>query len=449
MTSRWRGAIDPLLPGVLALGALLAGCGDFGGNAAPPDRTVLPPAVEAVPARSGSLPLMERLSGVARAANQVTLRAEITGIVTEVLVQSGARVERGQPLVRLRGTTQQEQLGQTEAALRLAEAASTEADARLRELEAQVVRSRALAKQDLISALELETLEAQLAGAQASSAQARARVDQARSTVAERQEDLERTVVRAPIDGHVGQRNVEVGMRVDPGAFLFIIGTLDRLIVEVPLTEAMLGYLKEGLPVELRVRNGEPIRAALSRISPFLAEGSFSTVGEIDVDNTGGSLQPGMFVSVDVLYGESGHATLVPTSALWDDPRTRESVLFVIEPDAGDASALARTDELSEKTIPVTRRPVTVIAEGRGSIGVTGIEEGEWVVTVGQHLLAEEGVMAARVRPTTWERVTRMQGLQREDLLEDYLNKQQALARERGATPPSSEEYVGAGSGAP
>lgn len=451
MTQTRQGRGPLRLPGLLILSAaFLPGCGGFGADPGAADRPVLPPAVEAVPARSGTLPLMERLSGVARAADQVALRPEIAGVVSEVLVRSGAAVSRGQALVRLRNTTQREQLEQAEAALRLARASATEADARLREIDAQVSRSRALAAQELISPMELETLEARLAAAQAASDQAHARVDQAGATVAERREDLARTVVRAPIDGRVGRRNVEVGMRVDTGTLLFTLGSLDQLIVEVPLTEAMMGYLEEGQPVLLSTSTGknESLGATLSRISPFLAEGSFSTVGEIDVDNTAGRLQPGMFVTADVLYGESGRATLVPTSALWEDPRTRERVLFVVDSGDEHAAALAATGELSEKPIPVTRRDVEVVAEGRSSMGVRGVEEGEWVVTVGQHLLAEKGVEAARVRPTTWERVARMQGLQREDLLEEFLGKQRRLARERGVLPPSNEEYVGSGAGA-
>jgi hypothetical protein len=88
---------------------------------------------------------------------------------------------------------------------------------------------------------------------------------------------------------------------------------------------------------------------------------------------------------------------------------------------------------------------VDVVAEGRDSIGISGVEQGEWIVTVGQHLLAEDGVETARVRPTTWERVVSLQSLQREDLLRGFLEKQRRIAEERGADPAPSREYVGPG----
>jgi hypothetical protein len=64
------------------------------------------------------------------------------------------------------------------------------------------------------------------------------------------------------------------------------------------------------------------------------------------------------------------------------------------------------------------------------------------VVTVGQHLLPSGEGAVARVRPTTWARVLRLQGLQREDLLERYLREQQEYAREHGAEPPANTEFV-------
>jgi len=196
-----------LVPLLLAAALPATGCGGADAEPVPPsaEQAGPPPAVEAVPARSGSLPLAERLSGVARAANQVQLRPEISGVVAEVLVRSGDRVVSGQPLVRLRDETEREQLQQALAAVDLAEAAVREADARVAELEAQVVRTRALAEQELISTLELETHEAQLQAAEAASAQSRARVEQTRATVEERRAGLERTVVSAPIGGTLGR----------------------------------------------------------------------------------------------------------------------------------------------------------------------------------------------------------------------------------------------------
>ncbi len=448
---------------------------------------VAAPPVEVVRARGGTLPLEERVNGVVKAANQVAIRPEIEGRVVEVLVRSGEAVERGQALVRLRPDAAREQVREGEADVAGARAAAAEARARVAELAAQVTRTRALAKEDLVSDMELETLEAQLDATEAAAAEAEAAVDGAAALAAGRREGLERTVVRAPVSGHVGRRNAEVGMLVDPSTLLFMVGDLDDLVVEVPLTEEMLGHVATGQPVEIRssALPDRTIEATLSRISPFLSPGSFSTTGEIDVPPpaagapgppTGGhGLRPGMFVTVDVLYGESERATLVPAAALWEDPRSGVRGVWVLEsPPAGleETPPASPPREPTEEAYPVALRSVEVLAEGRGAAGVAGIEPGEWVVTAGQHLLGTEpggagrggrggragegdgegdGAAAtaptARIRATTWQRVAELQALQREDLLSSFLERQQRIARQRGAEPPSNEEFLSGSAG--
>ncbi|UCF67739.1 MAG: efflux RND transporter periplasmic adaptor subunit, partial [Acidobacteriota bacterium] len=322
-----RSVESTLLVALLLALAVLSGCAGKEETTSGPR----PPLVEAVEARAGALPLEEIVHGVVRAENQVAVRPEIAAPIAEVLVRSGDAVERGQTLVRLEDDELQEQLRQAEANVRLAEASAAEARARVAELETRVQRSRALAADALVSAQELETLEAELAAVRASADAAAARVEQARATADERRSALAKTRVRSPVAGRVGERDAEVGMLVDRGTVLFRVGNLDRFIIEVPLTEEMLEHVRVGQPVLIRPRGEPPIEARLTRISPFLDEESFTTVGEIDVVNRGGGLRPGMFVSVTILYGASERATLVPASAVWEDPRTGERGVFVVE----------------------------------------------------------------------------------------------------------------------
>jgi len=457
--------------GVLALSVILACAesetpdrarsGRRGGGPGGPDGSS-PPPVEAVPARHGALPLQETLSGVVRARNQVAIRPEIEAPVVAVLARSGDAVSVGQPLVRLEDDQLRERLRQSEADVALARASAAEARARVAELDAQVGRTRRLADENLVPVMDLETLEARVDAADAQAAQAEARVEQARATLEERRNALSKAVVRAPVSGRIGRRNAEVGMLANPSTILFRIGDFDELIVEVPLTESMLRSIGEDMPVRVHTdgrgtRGGgeetTPIEARLSRISPFLEQGSFSTTGEIDLRNEGDRLRPGMFVTVDVLYGESERATLVPAAALWEDPRTGVEGVFVIDgdfpPAAAPSAPSADATRLSDAAYAVAFRPVEVVAEGRGTLGVRGVDEGEWVVTVGQHLLATEAAaddgepVTARVRPTTWDAVLELQGLQREDLLHGFLDKQRRLARQLGIDLPAADEDVG------
>lgn len=440
-------ALIPLVATALA-------CGGVADSERPAARA---PLVEALPARAGALPIEEVLPGMVRARNQVLIRPEISGRVIEVRAESGEAVRRGQPLVRLDDSEARERLRGAEADVRLAEAAAAASRARAAELAMRVERTRALAQQELVSAQELESLEAQLAALEAGARESEARVEQARATLEERRSELAKSLVRAPVGGRLGERRAEVGMLVGPADVLFEVGDLDELIVEVNLTEEMLARVATGQTalIESRDRAAEPVRAELARISPFLAEASFTARGEIDVDNREGRLRPGMFVSVRILVGESRRATLVPVSAIWEDPESGVRGVFVVEDAEGlessDGALPAAAADTPERERAVAFHPVEVLARGRGATAVAGIDEGAWVVTVGQHLLAAERragagdeiqTATARVRPTSWSRVTGLEQLQNEDLLEGFLDKQRKVAAALGAEIPESEEVV-------
>ena len=404
------------------------------------------PAVEAVQTRSGSLPLTERLSGVVKAENQVELYPEVTAPIVEILVRNGEFVSAGQPLIRLRDTEFRERLNQARANLRITEAQAKQAEAELQQMRAELNRNERLAEQDLISPTELETVQTEAIAAEADAELARARVEQARATVEERQETLSRTVIRAPVAGAVGNRNAEVGMLVTPNTRLFTLGQLDSVRIEVVLTDRMLGYIEENQRAEILSNNlsGGILSAPVTRISPFLHPVSHSTVAEIDVANPDHDLKPGMFVTVDIFYGESEQATLIPLSALWENPNTATVGVYVSRDSlTGEPVAMLDDSQGGGLTDPVRFEfvPVEVIARGRMNAGISGVDKDRWVVTIGQDLLgADTG--QARVRPVPWEWVERLQRMQREDLLDEIIRRRDSTPVDSALTgkdPDSSE----------
>ncbi|PWN05901.1 efflux RND transporter periplasmic adaptor subunit [Rhodohalobacter mucosus] len=389
------------------------------------ERTV--PAVEAVEARFGSLPLEERLSGVVAAANQIDMYPRISAPVLEVFVQDGDRVQQNDVLIKLDDSEYKEQLKQAEANLRITRAQQRQAEAELNEVESQMRRQLALNERDLTSELEMERVQALLESAEASYELARARVEQAQSSVDEQKQLLGRTEIRAPISGTVGQRSVEPGMLVNTGTMLFTIGDLTRSKVTINLTERMMQYINRGQSVRIfsETLGDTVITASVSRISPFLGAGSFSTTAEIDIRNENMALMPGMFVNVDVLYGESEQATVIPLSSIYRNPNTGESGVYVATGFGIESEFLENSEnELANLSNPVDTefRPINVIARGRETAGVEGINPGEWVVTVGQNLLARDARDTARIRPVGWNKIIAMQRMQPEDLLKEIMN---------------------------
>ncbi|MEQ8524553.1 efflux RND transporter periplasmic adaptor subunit [Gracilimonas sp.] len=398
-----------------------------------PENTVIP-SVEAVQARYGSLPLVERFSGNVKSENQVSLYPEISGVVEQVFVKNGDYVEKGTKLVQLNTDVLEKQLQQAEAGLKINSAQVKQAKAQLAEVQSEYRRTKQLEEKDLTSQLEVEQIEAQLMSAEADVELAEAQLEQAKSLVAERKDELNKAVIRAPISGTVGQRNAEIGMQASQNSQLFLIGDLSKLKIEIVLTENMLNRIQVGQSARILVENSagqqRAINAKLSRISPFLNEVSRSTEAEIDVDNVDGLLRPGMFVPVDIFFGESEQATLIPVSALYTDPTSGKEGVFIatslgseIEP-VSDSSDSNGTPRAMTQPTPVQFKPIDVIAEGRMELGVTGLESGQWVVTVGQDLLSE-GRTQARIRTMSWERIFQLQQLQREDLLNEIMNERE------------------------
>jgi HlyD family secretion protein len=291
---------------IFGLTSIFAGCsGDSGAKENQRDRLI--PAVEAVQARFGALPLTERLSGVVKAENQVGIYPEINATIIEVLADNGDFVKRGQVLVKLRDREFEERLNQARAAHRIAVAQEKQADAELKKIKAELNRIKSLKEKNLSSDAELENIQTEAISAEADLELARARVEQAKATADEREDALSRTVIRAPITGTVGNREAEVGMLVNSNSRLFTMGRIDNVRVEVVLTDQMLNYIGTGQRAEIVMDNADfgAMSARLSRISPFLHPVTHSTEAEIDMPNPDGILKPGMFVTVDVFYGES------------------------------------------------------------------------------------------------------------------------------------------------
>jgi RND family efflux transporter MFP subunit len=413
--------------GVVIAVIFLLGCSKE--NAENGNKDLLIPAVEAVQAHYGKLPLSERLSGLVKAKNQIEIYPEINAAIVQVYVENGDFVKKGQPLVRLRDTEFRERLKQARANLQITEAQLKQSEAQMLEIKGDLKRARSLAAQGLASDAELEYAETEALSAEANVALAHARVAQAQAGVDERQEMLSQATIRAPISGRVGNRRAEVGMLVNSNRRLFTLGQMDSVRVEIILTDYMLDYIKSGQRVEIDPTGRVPdiLTARLTRISPFLHPVTHSTTAEIDLANTQGKLLSGMFVTVDVFYGESEEATIVPLSALYDNPGTGETGVYVAteplnrEPvTASGQGQVALSDPVSFKFAPVD-----IIARGRMEAGINGIDADAWVVVIGQDLLAGKS-SKARVRTVDWGWVKELQQLQREDLLEEIMQKQQS-----------------------
>lgn len=397
------------------------------------------PAVEAVEVVLGTLPLEERMAGSVRARNQTEIFPQVSSTIVEVFVNDGDRVEAGAPLVRLQDAEYRERLRQAEAGLAVAQARVQQAQANLTRVEAAFRRIEAMFERNLVSRADFEAAEADALSARADLQLMQAQRVQAEALVNERREDLAQTVIRAPAAGVVGSRNAEVGQLASSGTPLFVIGDPSDMLVEVTLTQRMLAYIERGTPAHIAV-DGVPeqaIEAEISRISPFLHSVTRTTRAEIELPQSTDFLRPGMYVTVDVLYGETDTAPLIPNSAIYRHPRDGRTGVFVASLDAADRGPEASEAALPTGPlqpvgpVPVNFRPVELIARGRLTSAVRGVEAGDWVVTLGHHLLEAGGTGQALIQPTPWDHIIRLQQMQTRDLLDVIRQRQEALISER------------------
>ncbi len=384
------------------------------------------PTVEIVRSQIGSLPLEERLTGVVRAQNQTGIYPEIAGRITEVYVQNGERVESGQPLAKIRDDEFREQRNQAESDLDVAEAQVRQARASLSRIDSRLSRAEQLSERDMETQLELETLRADKEEAEANLDLAKAQKRRAESELKDSEYALNNTVIEAPYSGVVGGRDVEIGQRVDTGNRIFEIGDMDNMKVTVTLTEGMTGHIRPGHTsfITSPALTDTTIESQVTRISPFLNPVSHTTQAEIEVPNPGNSLRPGMFVSVDIMYGETDQATLVPNAAIFTNPAEGSRGVFVAEGIGTELDLESEEDADTEDEegnpifgpVPVEFVPVDIIAEGRAMTGISGLSEGQYVVTLGQNMLADRGSEEARVREADWDDILDKQQLESRDI---------------------------------
>lgn len=408
------------------------------------------PAVEAVKAEIGRLPNEERLTGLVRAINQVEIYAEISAPVEQVFVQNGNLVDKGDLLVKLKEQQLRELYNQAIAGADVSKARARQSKAALNQAENAFNRAKSLADKGLSSDVDFENAEANYISAQANYDLAKAQVKQATALVDQRQQQLEQTEIRAPVSGLIGLRNAEVGMQVNPNMRLFVLGNPNETIVEVSLTESMLDYIKQGQDVRILSDRSDEffLSAQLNRISPFLDPVTHSTTAEIEIRNASSFLMPGMFVQVDVLYGNSDQATLIPVSALFKHPITGEQGVYIAK---SIGTEIQPAEEVKPNSLPplteptdVEFRQVDVLARGRMKAGVNNISPGDWIITVGQDRLTG-GVEQAKIRTVSWERVLTLQELQQEDILQEFIEGQKIQMQQKQKDLKETKKVKAAG----
>lgn len=306
----------------------------------PPPETVTAAAVKAE-SWENALTAVGSLTAV----QGVTVAAEQAGKVVQIAFESGARVRKGDLLVRQDTSSEEAQLPGAEAQ---ATAARTVLDR-----DAKMLPKKIVSQADYDAAV-------------AAYEQARAQANNIRATIAKK-------TIRAPFGGRIGIRQVNLGQMLREGDPVVTLQALDPIYADFSLPQQELGRLHRGLKVKVTsdALPGVTVEGRITAINPLVDADTRNVKLQATLANREEKLRPGLFVNVSVALPTRQQVLVIPATAVLYAPY-------------GD-SVFVVADDKEHKGGKVVRQQFVRLGEKRGDfVAVTsGVQAGEEVVSTG------------------------------------------------------------------
>ena len=286
--------------------------------------------------------------GSISAVQGAVVSSELSGVVSQIAFENGGTAKKGDLLVQLDASAEEAQLKSAEADLQLA--------------RSDLERSRELVGRKVISKAEIDASESKFKQKEGS-------VDQMRSMIAKK-------TVRAPFDGQLGIRQVNVGQMINSGQQVVPLTSLDPVFADFALPQQHLGKLTPGLEVKVTTDalSGRVFNGKLTAINSMVDANTRNITLQATLENPDHVLRPGMFAKAEVTLPEKHKALVIPGSAISYAP-FGDSV-FVIE---------KKKDEKTGKESQAIRQQFVRVGESRGDfVSITqGLKASELVVSTG------------------------------------------------------------------
>jgi len=314
-------------------------------------------AVGVTSAREFSLRETVKLPGSVESSTMSKVASEVAGAVKDLVAREGTRVEKGQPVVKLRTETLEFQLAAAQGALK-------EAQARLERADRALGRAKDLLAKELISTGDFDDAQSEYRAWEG-------KVEQLQAQVGQTQLDLERSTIRAPFTGTVVAEHVDLGEWVGVGDAVVDMVSTDRMDVRVEVPGRYFGMIETGRDAVVTLESGKPIEIAgrITAIVPRADAQARTFPIKVSISNRDGRVAVGMLAQAALPVGPPRPSIIVPKDAVVSQGSSR--FVYVVAPD----STAAMT-------------PVTV-GTGAGSwIAVAGdLRAGQAVVTRGNERL--------------------------------------------------------------
>jgi multidrug efflux system membrane fusion protein len=322
-----------------------------------------PISVSVAEAKSEVVPNLLTAVGELAAVHQVNVTSDVSGRVTDILFTPGGHVKAGTPLVQLFDGPDQGDLANFKAQATVA--------------RLSLDRAKQLAERQF--------------GPQATVDQAQAAYDQALAGIAKTQAIISQKLVRAPFDGELGVRHIEVGQYLTAGTAIVSLTDLSELYANFTVPEKDSGQLKVGQVVRLTVDAypGRTFEGKITTIEPQVATDTRNIRVQATIANPDHVLKPGMFVGTTVVLPDRPPVITVPETAV-DYTLYGDSVFLISEKKTDDG----KTSVSAVRTFVQTGNRVN----GRAEI-LKGLNPGDRVVAVGQLKLQSGAAVAISTDP--------------------------------------------------
>jgi len=309
-----------------------------------------PQTVSATKAAYGEWQPKLEAVGSLRAVLGAELSLEVAGVVDTITFNSGDDIEQGKLLLKLRAGDE------------VAKLESLRAVAELNEITYE--RDQKQFKMQAVSQATLDTDAANLKNAKAQ--------------VAQQQAILDKKFLRAPFDGHLGIRAVDLGQYLSAGTPIVTLQALDPIFVDFFVPQQSVDHVRLGQTVTVKVDafKDQSFAGEISAINPKADAGSRNVQIRAALKNPDHKLLPGMYATVDIATGAPQSYITLPQTAISFNPYG--DTVYVVDSKAADANG--KPPQLIARQTFVTTGPT----RGDQVAVLKGIDEGDLIVTAGQ-----------------------------------------------------------------
>ena len=281
-------------------------------------------AFRTVPVERGDIRVAISSTGTLSAISTVTVGSQISGQVTDVLVDYNDRVTKGQVIARIDPKTYEAQIAQGNAQIASARATLSQAQATLVNAELDYRRKSDLGARQLVARSDVDLAKAALDQARAQVNAAQASIRQQTASTETTRVNLDRTVIRSPVDGVVLTRSIEPGQTVAASLQapeLFTIAEdLAKMKIELAVDEADIGQVRPGQSVSFTVDAfaDRQFRGTVEqvRLSATTTNNVVTYPVVVTVDNSDGTLLPGLTVNAEIEVSRRDDVLKVANAAL-------------------------------------------------------------------------------------------------------------------------------------